>query len=29
MWAPSDVRHWKAVGNVLPKTLRERLRFIW
>jgi uncharacterized membrane protein YphA (DoxX/SURF4 family) len=29
MWAPSDVRHWKAVGNVLPKTWRERLRFIW
>ena len=29
MWAPSDVRHWKAVGNFLPKTWRERLRFIW
>jgi uncharacterized membrane protein YphA (DoxX/SURF4 family) len=29
MWAPSDVRHWKAIGNVLPKTWRERLRFIW
>ena len=29
MWAPSDVRHWKAVGNVLSKTWRERLRFIW
>ena len=29
MWAPSDVRHWKAVGNLLPKTWRERLRFIW
>jgi uncharacterized membrane protein YphA (DoxX/SURF4 family) len=29
MWAPSDVRNWKAVGNVLPKTWRERLRFIW
>jgi len=29
MWAPSEVRHWKAVGNVLPKTWRERLRFIW
>jgi uncharacterized membrane protein YphA (DoxX/SURF4 family) len=29
MWAPSDVRHWKAVGNVLPKTWRERLRLIW
>jgi uncharacterized membrane protein YphA (DoxX/SURF4 family) len=29
IWAPSDVRHWKAVGNVLPKTWRERLRFIW
>ena len=27
--APSEVRHWKAVGNVLPKTWRERLRFIW
>ena len=29
MWAPSDVRHWKAVGNVLSRTWRERLRFIW
>ena len=29
MWAPSDVRHWKAVGNIFPKTWRERLRFIW
>jgi putative oxidoreductase len=29
MWTPSDVRHWKAVGNILPKTWRERLRFIW
>lgn len=29
MWAPADVRHWKTVGNVLLKTWRERLRFIW
>jgi len=29
MGASSDVRHWKAVGNILPKTWRERLRFIW
>jgi uncharacterized membrane protein YphA (DoxX/SURF4 family) len=29
MLAPPDVRHWKTVGNVLPKTWRERLRFIW
>jgi len=29
IWAPSDARHWKAVGNVLSKTWRERLRFIW
>jgi len=29
MWASSDVRHWKAVGNVLPKTWKERLRFVW
>jgi len=29
MWAPSDVRHWKAVGNALSKTWKERLRFIW
>ena len=29
IWAPSDARHWKAVGNVLPKTWRERLKFIW
>jgi len=29
MWAPSDIRHWKSVGKILPKTWRERLRFIW
>jgi len=29
MWAPSNVRHWKAVGNFLPKIWKERLRFIW
>jgi uncharacterized membrane protein YphA (DoxX/SURF4 family) len=29
MLAPSNVRHWKAVGNLLPKTWIERLRFIW
>jgi uncharacterized membrane protein YphA (DoxX/SURF4 family) len=29
MGASSDVRHWKAVGNILPKTWREKLRFIW
>jgi uncharacterized membrane protein YphA (DoxX/SURF4 family) len=29
MWAPPDVRHWKTVGNVLPKAWRERLKFIW
>ena len=29
MWAPSDVRHWKAVGNVLSKKWKERLRFVW
>jgi len=29
MWASSDVRHWKAVGNVLPKTWKQRLRFVW
>jgi uncharacterized membrane protein YphA (DoxX/SURF4 family) len=29
MWAPSDVRHWKTVGNVLPEAWKERLRFIW
>ena len=29
MWASSDVRHWKAVGNLLPKRWRERLRFVW
>jgi hypothetical protein len=29
MWAPSDVRHWKTVGNLLPKAWRERLKFIW
>jgi len=29
MWAPADFRHWKGVGSLLPKTWRERLRFIW
>ena len=29
MWAPSDIRHWKAVGNLLPRAWKERLRFIW
>jgi uncharacterized membrane protein YphA (DoxX/SURF4 family) len=29
MWAPFDVRHWKSMGNVLPKAWRERLRFVW
>lgn len=29
MWAPSKVRHWKAVGNLLPKAWKERLRFVW
>ena len=29
MWAPSNVRHWIAVGNLLPKRWREKLRFIW
>ena len=29
MWASSEVRHWKAVGNVLPKTWKQRLRFVW
>jgi len=28
-WASSDLRHWKAFGNLLPKRWRERLRFIW
>jgi len=29
IWASSDVRHWKAVGNLLPKKWKERLRFVW
>jgi uncharacterized membrane protein YphA (DoxX/SURF4 family) len=29
MWAPFDVRHWKSVGNMLPRAWRERLRFVW
>lgn len=29
MWASSDVRNWKGVGNLLPKRWRERLRFVW
>jgi uncharacterized membrane protein YphA (DoxX/SURF4 family) len=29
MCASFDVRHWKSMGNVLPKAWRERLRFVW
>ncbi len=29
IWASSDVRHWKAVGNLLPKAWKKKLRFIW
>ena len=29
MFAPSGVRHWKTVGNLLPKTWKEKLRFVW
>ncbi len=29
VWASSDARHWKGVGNLLSKRWRERLRFIW
>ena len=29
MWAPSDVRHWKTIGHLLPKVWKERLQPIW
>ncbi len=29
IWVSSDVRHWKAVGNLLPKAWKKKLRFIW
>jgi len=29
MWAPSDVRHWKTVGNLLPGAWRQSLSLIW
>jgi uncharacterized membrane protein YphA (DoxX/SURF4 family) len=29
IWAPSDVRHWKTLGNLLPRSWRERLKLIW
>ena len=27
--APSEVRHWKTIGNFLPREYKERFRFIW
>ena len=29
MLAPSDVRHWIALGNLLPGAWRQRLSLIW
>ena len=29
IWAPSEVRHWKTLGNLLPGDWRERLRLVW
>ncbi len=29
MWAPSGVRHWKTLGNLLPNKWKERLRLLW
>ena len=29
MWAPSEVRYWKTLGNLLPGKWKERLRLIW
>jgi len=29
MWAPSEVRYWKTLGNVLPSKWKKRLRLIW
>jgi hypothetical protein len=29
IWAPSEVRHWKTLGNLLPGKWKERLRLIW
>jgi uncharacterized membrane protein YphA (DoxX/SURF4 family) len=29
IWAPSDVRHWKTLGNLLPRSWRERLKLTW
>jgi uncharacterized membrane protein YphA (DoxX/SURF4 family) len=27
--APSEARHWKTIGNFLPREYKERLRLIW
>jgi uncharacterized membrane protein YphA (DoxX/SURF4 family) len=29
IWAPSEVRHWKTLGNLLPGDWKERLRLVW
>ncbi len=29
MWAPSDARHWKTMGNLFPVKWKERLRPLW
>jgi len=29
VWAPTEIRHWKTLGNLLPGKWKERLRLIW
>ena len=29
LWAPTEIRHWKTLGNLLPGKWKERLRLIW
>jgi len=29
LWAPTEIRYWKTLGNLLPGKWKERLRLIW
>jgi len=29
LWAPTEIRHWKTLGNLLPGKWKEKLRLIW
>ena len=29
LWAPTEIRYWKTLGNLLPGKWKEKLRLIW